>query len=382
VTAQQEEQTSRRPWWRFWQRRPAAGGGTAPRSQPGKVSTVYAVEGTAVAGGLVATIVYAAAGSKTSWSVMSASVMIAVAALGSGALIGILFGVPRTTTGNGQAGAPAIGSVGANTNLEQISDWLTKIIVGVGLTQFAAIKREGTQLFHSLAPALGDGNGRASFAGSVVIYFFVVGFLSGWLYARLRLGLLMSTTDALLELARRADRSGDTETAQTAREQANNQLASATVTTTPQSGTTGLILQYERLSTTPAGTARDAAMSDIVRQAGALRLTERFTPLDVTHLFNQGSEGSRIVALALMEGDTGLADFASALNAIQAARSDFEQYHALTVASLMLPLLSADNRAQLRQALESDVVRSKWETDSRRAALAATILDRLRPPFS
>ncbi|GAA1124578.1 hypothetical protein GCM10009630_23120 [Kribbella jejuensis] len=323
--------------------------------------------------------------------------MIAVAALGSGVLVGILFGVPRTTPGidrqaGGDAAVPAggaipqaasLGAVGANTNLEQISDWLTKILVGVGLTQFTAIKREASQLFHGLAPALGDGSGRASFAGSVVIYFFVVGFLTGWLYARLRLGLLMSNTDALLELARRADRAGDTETAQTARERANNQLALATDSlATPTTGTTDLILQYNRLRDTPPSTRRTSQMSEIVRQARRLPDSQPFHQLDVVQLFNEGTHGSRIVALALMETDPRLADFPSVLNAIQNSRSGFEQYHALTVANLMAASLSADAKAQLQQALESDDVRSKWEGDTSRASLAATILDRLRSSSS
>ncbi|MFD7159285.1 hypothetical protein ACFV9C_32130 [Kribbella sp. NPDC059898] len=346
MSGDQEQQTNPRPWWRFWQSR--SGGGASAGS---RVSAVYAVEVTAIAGGLVATIVYAAAGSKASLPVVSASVMIAVAALGSGVLVGILFGVPRTTTGNdrpagGDAAIPATGAVGANTNLEQISDWLTKILVGVGLTQFVAIKREAGQLFHALAPALGNGNGRESFAGSVVIYFFVVGFLSGWLYARLRLGLLMSNTDALLELARRADRAGDTETAQTARERANNQLALAT----------------------------DASPG---RQARRLTDAQAFAAPDVAQLFNEGTPASRMAALALMETDLQLADFPSVLNAIQSPRSTSEQYHALTVANLMAAALAPDDKTRLHQALESDDVRSQWEGDTSRADLAATILTTL-----
>ncbi|GAA3103263.1 hypothetical protein JOF29_003480 [Kribbella aluminosa] len=389
MTVEQEQQVNQRPWWRVWQGRSATGGSTSPGS---KVSNVYAVEATAIVGGLLATIAYAAAGSNASLSVVSAALMIAVAALGSGVLVGILFGVPRTTAGNdrpagGDAAVPAtaavgaLSAVGANTNLEQISDWLTKILVGVGLTQFAAIKREAAQLFHSLAPALGNGNGRASFAGSVVIYFFVVGFLTGWLYARLRLGLLMSNTDALLELARRADRAGDTETAQTARERANSQLSLATdASPTTPAGTTDLIIQYNRLRDTPPSARRTTQMSEVVRQAQRLLATRPYTPLDVTQLFNEGTRGSRIVALAMMEADPSLADFPSVLDAIQNSRSAFEQYHALTVASLMSAALAQDDKSRLRQALESDEVRSKWEGDTSRATLAATILATLKPP--
>ncbi|MFF0267466.1 hypothetical protein [Kribbella sp. NPDC004536] len=370
-----QQETSRRPWWRFWRSR-----STRDATPGSRVSAVYAVEGTDIIGGLLATIAYAATGPKASLTVVSASVMIAVAALGSGVLIGILFGVPRTTAGTDRPaeGHPVVPGIGANTNLEQISDWLTKILVGVSLTQFPAIKRESAQLFHALAPALGDGSGRTSFAGSVVIYFFVVGFLSGWLYARLRLSLLMSNTDALLLLALRAERAGDPLTAETARQEANRQvsLASDAAPATPV-GTTDLIQQYNRLRDTPAGTRRTSQMSEIVRQARRLTDSQPFTALDVVQLFNEATHGSRIVALALMESDLRLADFPSVLSAIRNSRSAFEQYHALTVANMMADSLSADAKAQLRQTLEADEVRNKWAGDTSRSVLAASILDRL-----
>jgi hypothetical protein len=351
----------------------------------GRFSAMYVVEITAVVGGLIATIVYAVAGPGTNWTTLSAAVMIAVASLGSGGLLGILFGVPRTGVGTDrpqQVAGLAIPSIGANTNLEQISDWLTKILVGVGLTQFAAIKREASALFRSLAPALGDGQGAAAFAGSIVIYFFVIGFLSGWLYARLRLGLAMSSADAMLELSRRADRAGDTQTAQAAKAAAKTFTQLSLGAETPQAatrtGTTELISRYEELrATLPSGPRRTSAMEDLVRQARQLTRTERFTALDVTQLFNQGTDGCRVVALALMEGDLGLADFASVLTAIRTPRSAFEQYHALTVANLLVSSLGADERTELKAALAADDVKRQWVGDTGRASLARSIDNRL-----
>jgi hypothetical protein len=76
------------------------------------------------------------------------SLLLAAACAVSGWLLGLLFGIPRSLArGNGNraatsdtstqqiaAGAGTTSSV--NTNLEDISDWLTKTLVGVGLTQF------------------------------------------------------------------------------------------------------------------------------------------------------------------------------------------------------------------------------------------------------
>ena len=71
-----------------------------------------------------------------------------------GGVVGLLFGIPKSVsdpavapippkldTVAGDSDAPdtrARSSYAVNTNLEQISDWLTKIMVGVGLTQVGA----------------------------------------------------------------------------------------------------------------------------------------------------------------------------------------------------------------------------------------------------
>src|SRR5262245_22146151 len=70
-----------------------------------------------------------------------------------GAALGFLFALPRilskdgsdggSSTGAGEAEAPnqSLGKrlLGTNTNLERVSDWLTTIIIGVGLTQLSSI---------------------------------------------------------------------------------------------------------------------------------------------------------------------------------------------------------------------------------------------------
>jgi hypothetical protein len=84
------------------------------------------------------------------------SLLFAAASMVSGWLLGLLFGIPRTLSRTQSATAPAMSSSGqtaseksgdagansgsrVNTNLEDISDWLTKMLVGVGLTQLYAV---------------------------------------------------------------------------------------------------------------------------------------------------------------------------------------------------------------------------------------------------
>src|SRR5690349_18031210 len=89
--------------------------------------------------GLVGIAVYA--WHKNSSSVFAVALLVAGAAFLGGALLGFLFGIPRLLANDAAAPpAPAVGGASEpparspyapNTNLEQISDWLTKILVGV-----------------------------------------------------------------------------------------------------------------------------------------------------------------------------------------------------------------------------------------------------------
>jgi hypothetical protein len=124
--------------------------------------------------------------------VLASGLILAGAALLTGGLVGFLFGIPRTlTSDNRQAdtgaelGQPAQPPYEANTNLEQISDWLTKILVGIGLAQLGAIRAGAAGLFNSLAPSLGGQPRGSAFAGTLLVYFSVLSFLSGWLLTRL-----------------------------------------------------------------------------------------------------------------------------------------------------------------------------------------------------
>jgi hypothetical protein len=75
------------------------------------------------------------------------------AAAAVGSLIGFLFGIPKSRTDGTGATQGEGGSFRPNTNLEQVSDWLTKIIVGIGLVQF----RELGAVLYDFGSAVGDG---------------------------------------------------------------------------------------------------------------------------------------------------------------------------------------------------------------------------------
>jgi tetratricopeptide (TPR) repeat protein len=120
--------------------------------------------------------------------------MTAGAAWLTGALLGFIFGVPHT-----QENAVGEDRYLPGTSLEEISDWLTKMIVGVTLTQLSNIPGKLGSLATYIAQGmLSNAAGipysdlhaievNRAFALAVCIYFSVDGFLFGFLWARLYL---------------------------------------------------------------------------------------------------------------------------------------------------------------------------------------------------
>jgi hypothetical protein len=148
--------------------------------------------------GLGSLLVYAA---TTDWNVLGVALTAAVAAFAAGSLLGFLFGIPRTLSAEAP---PASGKGGGetaqnqlshlpNTNLEQISDWLTKILVGAGLVQLGQLGDGLQSLASGLAPGLGP-NGEPV-AISLLVSFSTAGFLCAYLFTRLRLQSAFALAD-------------------------------------------------------------------------------------------------------------------------------------------------------------------------------------------
>lgn len=162
----------------------------------------------AVSAGLLGTNVLIAAG---------VGLMIAFAAALAAGLVGFIFGVPysRDVTGSstqptsitsladGNAQQP---SYRPNTSLEQISDWLTKILVGVGLVEIKQAPIGLHELVVYLAPGISSGRQSEALVVSTIVFFSVCGFLFGFLWARLYLRRWLTDADRdLIEKLSRFD---------------------------------------------------------------------------------------------------------------------------------------------------------------------------------
>lgn len=146
---------------------------------------------------LIGVLLYAMQGSTfiSALARMGVGVTAAAASMVVGGMLGFLFGIPRTLQRErpAQSGPDAARQSDtdidyrANTNLEQISDWLTKILVGVGLTQLSKLPEKLQSLAAYLGKGLGSEPSAPVFIGLLLVVFNLSGFLLSYLWTRLYL---------------------------------------------------------------------------------------------------------------------------------------------------------------------------------------------------
>jgi hypothetical protein len=170
------------------------------------------------AAGVVGIVIFALSfGAWTSSvSIATVTIMISGASLVAGGLLGFLFGIPRAPQVNaaveeqpvpgGTQSSARISTTGggnpyrANTNLEEISDWLTKILVGVGLVQIGQLPGLLNEAAGGLKLALGNTDASGIFGVAAATYFLICGFLLSYLWTRVYLPRAFRWSDAFSTL--------------------------------------------------------------------------------------------------------------------------------------------------------------------------------------
>lgn len=157
--------------------------------------------------GMVALIAYGAGATTLGrWQAALGAALIGLGAAAVGALLGFLFGVPVNAVAVAQASsasaqaAAAPGTApkpsrGAN-QLVQISEWLTRIIIGATVTQLGTVRDQLQNLgANASSQLLGTDRGEIAFTAAVV-FGAIVGFFAGHLSTRLILNVLFDKADA------------------------------------------------------------------------------------------------------------------------------------------------------------------------------------------
>jgi hypothetical protein len=130
--------------------------------------------------GVLALLIYAAA--SRSWSIFGYGTAVGAAAIIIGGLLGFVFAVPRSASGNQPVGTTE--RYQDNSNLEQISDWLTKILVGVGLVQLSRAPNGLARLAEAMKPGFGGAASSAGFGLALVLFYAGGGFFYFYLWTR------------------------------------------------------------------------------------------------------------------------------------------------------------------------------------------------------
>lgn len=157
----------------------------------------------AVCGAFALTLLYGMSVAQSSHrlAAVTAAFLAAAASFSGGGFIGFLFGIPKTLqTTSGEGAAPQARlhrSWQVNTNLEQISDWLTKIIVGLGLTQLTQLPSQVESTGDYIAAAISPTS--SGVAGSLIlIVFSILGFVVAYLMAKFDLGRAIDLQDNVI----------------------------------------------------------------------------------------------------------------------------------------------------------------------------------------
>lgn len=149
-----------------------------------------------ISAGLIGIFGYGFYNGKIGWDFVFLSFLMAAACYMSGFFLGILFGIPKRQ--NHDHAAEYV----LNNNLADISDWLTKIIIGVGLVEMKKIPVYLGAAGDFVKNAIDPNHGSLKlFAVCTIVYFSVFGLYYGYCYMRLYLsGQIKKADDGMLKL--------------------------------------------------------------------------------------------------------------------------------------------------------------------------------------
>jgi len=137
-------------------------------------------------GGTAWIFIYAFNTPGSHWSYVAVGMLTALAAVLLGFFAGFLIGVPRVVS-SGQARLSA-GRFSPSTNLAEISDWLTKLLLGAGLVSLSHLGGPIGRLIDNVAGGLHGVTSDAAIiqaakvtAGAIMFAFAILGLLIGYI---------------------------------------------------------------------------------------------------------------------------------------------------------------------------------------------------------
>ena len=252
----------------------------------------------------------------------SAGFLLAGASLFLGVLVGFIFGIPKTSKPSPDSSSPPLTpgtnvAYSLNTNLEDISDWLTKMLIGVGLVQLTAIPGYISRIAAYWETSIGK-DFPSAYIAALIVFFSSAGFLIGYLWTRLALigdfieqdprRLINSLIDEIAQTAQGdpniTGRSLDQQVVSVKELQAAEAIAkistSSSLSLEDLRGQIGILAaKYESIrATMPSGDSRTREMEIVASQMRGYALAA-FQLLP--ELTSSDSSGKRLVGIAFLE---------------------------------------------------------------------------------
>lgn len=229
-------------------------------------------------------------------------------------VIGFLFGIPKilqrpmVPDANGSTTQPNYQQQ-VNSNLTEISDWLTKIIVGLGLVNLTNIPPYIYSAAKILANGLSDPKGTSedlslAFAYAIIIGYTCFGFLFGYITTRTYLAGVFSEADqnALSRIAEKADETAGK--AQSALYKAELALTKPLEVYTneilsPDEQLQRLIESYNHIRNSfPVGSSRTSKTTEIIK--AMMDLVSSLINFDITAALKSVDNGERLSGYAFL----------------------------------------------------------------------------------
>lgn len=331
-----------------------------------------------------------------------------VACLAVGGTVGFLFGIPRSggqiskqSAGPSTQNDARFNSAAStqnkeisrpNTNLEEVSDWLTKILVGLSLVHLKRIEEKVMSISRNAAASLNSipTASDISAATALVVGLTMLGFLCGYLYTRLFLQGAFSRSDydmrrfreVLAEEMSNASPeatppSGEPSIPSNSDRQSAERVLQVAPTNRPEeilAALRALALEYEAIRRDmPFGSARTRKMSEIAVRMRTLGLIG--APF-LRQLTQSSSPGERLAAVMIlqMKFDPAYIDWLANRLVEEPA---FAGYQAASALLARIRIVGGPEKLQIKTAVQTAMKKRDdlgLEPESERDKLAAQIL--------
>jgi len=126
-------------------------------------------------------VIYAFSTPGSHLTYLGVGILTSLAAYLSGCFTGFLFGIPRVVSSGQLRHEKGTSVYAPSSNLAEVSDWLTKLLLGAGLVQLTRLGAPIGRLIDNVASGMHPAEAAKVTAGAILIGYAVIGLLEGYI---------------------------------------------------------------------------------------------------------------------------------------------------------------------------------------------------------